>query len=168
MFTRTYILSLIAALTTIYLPDVSTIWEWITQSRLFSLFFVNVKFVGRFSLLSFHGSLTLYLPVTLLNSIVSWKCFWTSVASRSLHSSGILFISQTRRGQTTPQIGHQSVPQKIPIWRPKCAQRLLVWISSISTSDQPRKISPCEDWVPWREKWQANSCFKEDKLCFDM
>ena len=32
---RTYILSLIAALTTIYLPDVSTIWEWITQSRPF-------------------------------------------------------------------------------------------------------------------------------------
>ena len=30
------------------------------------------------------------------------------------------------RGQTNPQIGHQSVPQKIPIWRPKCAQRLLV------------------------------------------
>ena len=71
-----------------------------------------MKFVGRFSLLSFHGSLTLYLPVTLLNSIVSWKCFCTSVASRSLHSSGILFISQTCRGQTTPQIGHQSVPKK--------------------------------------------------------
>ena len=34
--------------------------------------------------------------------------------------------------------------------------------------DQPRKISPCEDWVPRREKWRANSCFREDKLCFDM
>ena len=62
--------------------------------RLLSRFLANVKFVGRFCLLSFHGSLTLYLPVNLLNSMVSWKCFWTSVISVSLHTSGIWLISQ--------------------------------------------------------------------------
>lgn len=50
----------------------------------------------------------------------------------------------------------------------KCVQRLLVWMSSISPSDQPRKILPCKDWVPRREKWWANSFSREDKLCFDM
>ena len=79
---------------TLYLKISSGCFPIRVCCRLFSLFFVNVKFVGRFCLLSFHGSLTLYLPVTLLNSIVSWKCFWTSVTSGSLHSSGILFISQ--------------------------------------------------------------------------
>ena len=32
-----------------------------------------------------------------------------------------IFLLESRRGQTTPQIGHQSVPKKIPIRRPKCA-----------------------------------------------
>ena len=61
--------------------------------RLFKRFFATVKFVGRFCLTSLHGSLTLYLLVSWLNMMVSWKCFWVSVVLFSSNSSGNLLTS---------------------------------------------------------------------------
>lgn len=59
--------------------------------RLFNRLLLKMKFVGRSCLFSFHGSLTLYLPVALLNRMV-WNFMMISSFLRL--SSGILPISQ--------------------------------------------------------------------------
>ena len=61
-------------------------------SRLFNRLLLKMKFVGRSRLFSFHGSLTLYLPVASLNRMVFGKLIM--ISSFLSLSSGILLISQ--------------------------------------------------------------------------